>query len=119
MLAILDDYHLYLKLKKALSNNMIEAYESDLLKLQRYLSDAHVLLEAATNAHLRDFVIEISSLGIHPRSQARILSSVKSFHHFLIYRSLLDIDPTELLESPKTALRLPEILSIKEFTASC
>ena len=114
MLPILDEYHLYLKLEKALSNNTIEAYESDLFKLSSYLSDAKIILQEATTEILRDFIIEISSLGIHPRSQARILSSIKSFYHFLIYKNILEKDPTELLESPKIGLRLPEVLSIEE-----
>lgn len=114
MLPILDQYHLYLKLEKALSNNTIAAYESDLHKLRDYLSDAHIQLEEAAIEHLRDFIIEISMLGIHARSQARILSSVKSFYHFLIYKNLRDNDPTELLESPKIGLRLPEVLALKE-----
>lgn len=114
MLPVQDDYHLYLKFEKSLSNNTIEAYERDLQKLAGYLADAHIPLENATTEVLRDFIIEISSLGIHPRSQARILSSIKSFYHFLIYRNILDNDPTELLESPKIGLRLPEVLSIKE-----
>jgi integrase/recombinase XerD len=114
MLPILDEYHLFLKLEKALSNNTIEAYESDLFKLSSYLSDAKIILQEATAEILRDFIIEISSLGIHPRSQARILSSIKSFYHFLIYKNILEKDPTELLESPKIGLRLPEVLSIEE-----
>ena len=114
MLPILDDYHLYLKLEKGLSSNTITAYESDLQKLTVYLNDARVEPEKATAEILRDFIIEISSLGIHPRSQARILSSIKSFYYFLIYRNILENDPTELLESPKIGLRLPEVLSVKE-----
>ena len=114
MLPIRDEYHLYLKLEKGLSNNTIEAYESDLIKLSSYLIDAHIDIELASAEQLRDFIIEISSLGIHPRSQARILSSIKSFYHFLIYRNILHNDPTELLESPKIGLRLPEVLSVQE-----
>src|ERR1035437_10278572 len=114
MLPIPDEYHLYLKLEKALSNNTIDACESDLQKLSGYLSDAHIQLEKATTEVLRDFIIEISSLGIHPRSQARILSSIKSFYHFLIYKNHSIDDPTELLESPKIGLRLPEVLSVQE-----
>jgi integrase/recombinase XerD len=114
MLPILDDYHLFLKFEKSLSNNTIVAYESDLQKLVSYLFDARIEPEKATTEVLRDFIIEISSLGIHPRSQARILSSIKSFYHFLIYRNILDNDPTELLESPKIGLRLPVVLSLKE-----
>jgi len=114
MLPIFDEYHLYLKLEKALSNNTIEAYESDLHKLKIYLRDANIQLEEAETKHLRDFIIEISSLGIHQRSQARILSSIKSFYIFLIYKNVRDNDPTELLDSPKIGLRLPEVLALEE-----
>lgn len=114
MFPILDEYHLFLKLEKALSENTIDAYEKDLMKLTVYLSDVHVNPEVATTALLRDFIVEISSLGIHPRSQARILSGIKSFYHFLIYKNKRTDDPTELLESPKIGLRLPEVLSIEE-----
>jgi integrase/recombinase XerD len=114
MLSLNDEYHLYLKLEKALSDNSIEAYERDLLKLETYLADLHVKAEHASNEILRDFIIEIASLGIHPRSQARVLSSIRSFYHFLIYKNKRDDDPTELLESPKIGLHLPEVLAIEE-----
>ncbi len=114
MLSLFEEYHLYLKLEKGLSVNTINAYEGDLQKLTIYLIDAHVDLIEAQAEVLRDFLIEISTLGIHPRSQARILSSIKSFYHFLIYKNILQSDPTELLESPKIGLRLPEVLTVQE-----
>lgn len=114
MLSLNEEYHLFLKLEKALSDNTIEAYELDLQKLSQYLSDAHIEIELATTEVLRDFIIEIAGLGIHPRSQARILSSIRAFYHFLIYKNKRDDDPTELLESPKIGLRLPEVLSVNE-----
>ena len=84
MLTLSDEYHLYLKLEKSLSPNTVEAYELDLIKLKSYFDDVHINIENASYELLRDFIIEISSLGIHPRSQARILSSIKSFYKFLI-----------------------------------
>lgn len=117
MLPILDEYHLYLTLERSLSSNTIEAYERDLLKLTEYLADAHIKPEEATTDHLRDFIIEISSLGIHARSQARILSSIKAFYRFLLYRNIIKNDPTELLETPKIGLHLPEVLSLEEIDA--
>lgn len=114
MLAVLHNYHLYLKLEKSLSSNTVLAYERDLQKLRSYLVDAHIELEKAQTKHLRDFIIEIASAGIHARSQARILSSIKSFYHFLIYKDLRTDDPTELLETPKIGLKLPEVLAINE-----
>ncbi|MFM2291467.1 MAG: hypothetical protein RIS29_1280 [Bacteroidota bacterium] len=114
MLSIFDDYHIYLKLEKNLSPNTIDAYERDLRKLTDYLNDAKIKPEEASTEVLRDFIIEISQLGINPKSQARILSGIKSFYHFLIYRNILDNDPTELIESPKLGLHLPEVLTLNE-----
>lgn len=111
---IIDQYHLYLKLEKSLSDNTVIAYERDIQKLSDYLSDAKVELEHVEPKHLKDFLIEISEIGIHPRSQARLLSSIKSFYRFLIYKNIISEDPTELLESPKIGLKLPEVLSLDE-----
>ncbi len=117
MLPLADEYHLYLKLEKGLSPNSVAAYEHDLSKLVTFLSDAKISPEAATTPVLRDFVIEIANVGIHPRSQARILSGIKSYYHFLVYKNKLDKDPTELLDSPKIGLYLPEVLTVEEIDA--
>jgi len=117
MLPLADEYHLYLKLEKGLSPHSVDAYERDLHKLVVFLADANILPELATTAVLRDFVIEIANLGIHPRSQARILSGIKSYYHFLVYKNKIDNDPTELLESPKIGLYLPEVLTVEEIDA--
>lgn len=117
MSASFDAYYYYLKLEKGLSANTFDAYQRDLLRLENYLNDAHVLPEKAEYTHLKDFIIEISELGIHPRSQARILSGIKSFYHFLIYKNIREDDPTQWLESPKTGLKLPVVLSVEEIDA--
>ena len=91
MIDIYQEYHMYLKLEKALSENTIAAYEADLQKLRDYLKDAHILAEKAETAHLRDFIIDISDAGVHARSQARIISGIKSFYHFLIYKKKLSL----------------------------
>lgn len=117
MLPLADEYHLYLKLEKGLSPNSVEAYERDLSKLVVFLADAKIPPEAATTPVLRDFVIEIANVGIHPRSQARILSGIKSYYHFLVYKNKIENDPTELLDSPKIGLYLPEVLTVEEIDA--
>jgi len=114
MLSLFDEYHLYLKLEKSLSPNTINGYERDLKKLTDYLQAAHIRPEEATYNILRDFVIEISEAGIHARSQARIISGIKSFYHFLLYKNRIEDDPTQMLESPKIGLYLPEVLSVAE-----
>ncbi len=111
---ILKKYHSFLLLEKSLSPNTISAYEKDLEKLLSYLSDAKINYLEATLEHLRDFLIELSDMGITARSQARIISGVKSFYRFLQYDDLLEEDPTELLEMPKLGKHLPEVLSVAE-----
>lgn len=114
MLTIHDEYHLFLSLEKGLSPNSVLAYESDLKKLEDYLADVKTDFKDVTIEILRDFVVEISDMGIHARTQARIISGVKSFYNFLIYKNLLQNDPTLLLESPKIGLHLPDVLTVKE-----
>jgi integrase/recombinase XerD len=111
---IIKKYHSFLLLEKSLSPNTIEAYEEDLDKLLVYLADAKITYLEAKIEHLRDFLIDLRELGISPRSQARIISGVKSFYRFLQYEEYLDEDPTELLEMPKLGKHLPEVLSIEE-----
>ncbi len=117
MSSVFEEYHLYLKLEKSLSGNTIAGYENDLRKLTDFLNDAHVKAEDANYEILRDFIVEISGMGIHPRSQARIISGIKSFYHFLLYKNRIEDDPTILLESPKIGLHLPEVLSLAEIDA--
>lgn len=114
MFAVFQEYYYFLKFEKGLSDNSIAAYKRDLEKLIDFLSEKNILVEKAEASHLSEFVIEISSLGIHPRTQARIISGLKSYYYFLIYKNKRDDDPTFLLESPKIGFRLPEVLSLKE-----
>lgn len=114
MLPLLDEYHIFLKMEKSLSENTIDGYERDLKKLEVYLSDAHIELQNAGEEHLRDFIIEVAEVGINERSQARLISSIKSFYKFLIYKDKISADPTDLLESPKIGLKLPEVLTVEE-----
>ena len=111
------EYNIYLKFEKGLSENTVAAYLLDFEKLTAYLADCGVKPEAATYEILRDFIIEISELGLNIRTQARILSSIKAFYNFLIYKNIIENDPTDLLEAPKIGLRLPEVLSVEEIDA--
>ncbi len=114
MTELLQEYHYFLKMEKALSENTVLAYERDLQKLTSYLQDAHIDLLEVKLEHLRDFLVEINEIGINERSQARLISSIKSFYNFLIYKDKITEDPTELLESPKIGRRLPSVLSVEE-----
>lgn len=111
---ILRKYKLYLKLEKSLSTNTIDAYLTDLGKLLRFLSEENIHVYDVTLEHLETFSAGLLDLGIHPSSQARILSGIRAFYRFLVMDGRLDADPTELLESPQTGFHLPEVLTVEE-----
>ena len=111
---ILRKYKLYLKLEKSLSTNTIDAYLTDLDKLLRFLSEESIHVYDVTLEHLETFSAGLLDLGIHPSSQARILSGIRAFYRFLVMDGRLDADPTELLESPQTGFHLPEVLTVEE-----
>lgn len=113
----LKRYHAYLLLERSLSANTIEAYLNDVSKLLGYLSEIHVDYRQVTLAHLQNFFLLLAEMGIHARSQARIMSGVKSFYAYLFRESLVETNITTLLEMPKLGKHLPSVLSIQEVDA--
>ena len=111
---IVSRYRRYLKLEKGYSANTLDAYMRDVDKLLRYLAVEQVNALDVKLEDLEHFAAFISDLGIGPRSLARILSGVRQFYRFLVIDGYLDVDPTELLESPKQPDHLPEVLSTAE-----
>ena len=111
---IIDKYKTWLRLEKSLSANSIEAYLTDLDKLIRFVESEGKDFATMSYQDLQQFVAQLRDIGIHPRSQARIISGIKSFYRFLLLDEYITADPTELLESPKIGLKLPEVLTINE-----
>ena len=111
---ILVKYRQYLKLEKSLSDNTVDAYLTDLDKLLAYLTLENINILDVRLENLEDFSAGLHDIGIHPRSQARILSGIRSFYRFLIIEDYLESDPTELLESPQTGFKLPEVMTVEE-----
>lgn len=111
---IINRYNTYLRLEKALSANSIDAYLTDLDKLIRFVESEGLKFDEVSYENLQQFVAQLHDVGIHPRSQARIISGIKSFYRFLFLDGYITVDPTELLETPKIGLKLPEVLSVNE-----
>jgi len=116
---LLKSFITYLRLEKSLSPNSIEAYENDLKKLFSFL---HIKDESTsiTQLQLRDlqgFVQWLAEIGLSARSQARIISGIKSFYRFLLLENQIENDPTELLELPMLGRKLPETLDLIEIDA--
>lgn len=111
---IIRKYVQYLKLEKALAGNTQEAYMQDLEKLLNFLKAENIDFRKCTYENLQQFSAELHDIGIHARSQARIISGIHSFYRFLVLNNYIETDPSELLETPKIGLHLPEVLTVEE-----
>lgn len=110
-------YLRYLKLERGYSPNTIEAYRHDLQWLMNYLAQEGLDPLTVKLEDLQHFAAMLSDHAIGPKSQARILSGVRSFYRYLVLDGYLDVDPTELLESPHLPKHLPAYLTTGEVDA--
>ena len=111
---LIRKYTNWLKLEKGLSENSKDAYIHDLNLLLDYL-DAHSISPFDVKLdNLIDFVIELGELGLSAISQGRVISGIKSFYRFLLFTDKIETDPTLMLETPKAARKLPEVLTLSE-----
>lgn len=112
----IESYRNYLMVEKSLSPNSVEAYISDIRKLLAYFELNKMNLKPNTVAlkDLKQFISEINEKGMSSRTQARIISGIKSFYKYLLIEEKIDKDPTALLEAPKIGRKLPDILSLRE-----
>ncbi|WP_300790580.1 site-specific tyrosine recombinase XerD [uncultured Bacteroides sp.] len=111
---IIIKYKQYLRLEKSLSENTIMAYTTDLEKLVLYLEEEKIDILDVNLENLENFTACLRDIGICPRSQARILSGIRSFYHYLLLEEYIQQDPTELLESPQIGKHLPDVLSVED-----
>lgn len=106
----------YLQLEKSLSQNTIEAYSNDLEKLTQFLQYKELKYspDQLNLKILQDYIKWIAGIGMSDRSQARIISGIKSFYKYCVQEEISKTDPTELLSSPKLKKSLPDTLSFEE-----
>jgi integrase/recombinase XerD len=106
----------YLQLEKSLSKNTIEAYGNDLEKLTQFLQFREYKLspDQISLNNLQEYIKWIAELRMSERSQARIISGIKSFYKYCQQEEITKIDPTELLSAPKLKKALPDTLTFEE-----
>lgn len=106
----------YLQLEKNLAKNSVEAYLNDVSRLAEYIetNTPDKKFEEIVLEDLQQYLNSIAELGITPRTQARNVSSIKSFFQYLRYTAATEINPAALLESPKLGRKLPVVLSVDE-----
>lgn len=117
--ATINGFKAYMLLEMSLSAHTIAAYLSDLYKLKDYLAMQDIPKNPSTvgRKDLQDFLKYLNELGLAARSQARILSAIKSFYRFMILEELLDSNPAATLDSPKLGRKIPAVLSFDEIQA--
>jgi integrase/recombinase XerD len=106
----------YLRLERSLSANTIGAYLHDVEMLIQYFKakSLHKEVSEVSANDLKAFLIWVNELGMLPPTQARVLSGLKAFFKYLLLDNQIKIDPSALIESPKTGRKLPDTLSILE-----
>lgn len=106
----------YLRLERSLSDNSVEAYVHDVLKLSAFVEMKYGNLapQKVERNHVQAFIEYINELGLAAQSQARILSGLKAFFKFLMVEELTDRDPCQLIEGPKLGRKLPDTLDLDE-----
>ncbi|MCG9879063.1 MAG: tyrosine recombinase XerD [Bacteroidia bacterium] len=113
----INGFKLFLQLEKSLSQNSVEAYIHDVEKLQQFISieqNESINPTQIKLSHLRAFIGYLNSLGLAANSQARIISGIKAFFHYLILEDEIKNSPAELLEAPKLSRKLPDVLAVHE-----
>jgi integrase/recombinase XerD len=106
----------YLKLERSLSANSVEAYLHDIALLAGFLEESDMKLTPAqvTYDHLQQFLVSVNERKISARSQARIISGIKSFFKYCLMENIVSNDPSQLLESPRLGRKLPDTLSVED-----
>lgn len=111
---LVKKYYTYLKLERGLSENSIDAYIRDLHRVQEYMNQHGIDVVHASFDDLQAFLFETSQEISSVRTQARLIAGIHSFYRFLLYHHYIEKDPSELLETPKKELHLPDVLSLDE-----
>jgi len=109
------DYQLFLKIERGLSQNTIDSYSRDLDKLTLFLDENEINLSpiSITETNIQQFIYNVAK-KVNPRSQARIISGLRSFFDYLIFEDYRKTNPTDLIEAPKIGRKLPDTLSEDE-----
>ncbi len=116
--AYIKSFQAYLKIERGLSKNTIANYSFDLYRLTQFLETHQIRTNpiAISEEHIQEFIYALSK-EVNSRSQARIISGLKSFFSYLIFEDYRSDNPMELIETPKIGRKLPDTLAVVEIDA--
>ena len=113
--SFLKSYQSYLRIERGLSKNTIDNYSFDIERLTLFLDNNQMEVSPIkiSDETIQQFIYSVSK-EVNPRSQARIISGLKSFFSYLIFEDYRQDNPLELIESPKMGRKLPDTLSLSD-----
>jgi integrase/recombinase XerD len=113
---ILRRYRVYVAVEKHLSENTVEAYMRDAERLAEFCSSLPQPIgpTRVTTQTINEFMAQLFDRGMEARSQARVLSSLRSLFGFMMLTDQIEESPVDDIESPKIGRHLPDVLSVSE-----
>jgi integrase/recombinase XerD len=111
----IKSFQSYLKIERGLSKNTVANYTFDLERLSKFMVENEISIspEKINEETIQQFIYSVSK-EVNPRSQARIISGLKSFFSYLIFEDYRSDNPMELIEAPRLGRKLPDTLSIDD-----
>ncbi|HEX8515823.1 MAG TPA: site-specific tyrosine recombinase XerD [Bacteroidia bacterium] len=112
----IQGYRSFLKLERSLSENSVEAYLHDVVKLVQFLEDKkyHLSPSDLQLTHLQEFLVWVNEQRMSASSQGRMISGIRGFYKYLLLENIVNRDPTTLLEGPKLGRKLPDTLNVED-----
>lgn len=113
---IFQQYEIWLRLERSLQQNTVDAYLNDIEKLKKFAYNNlnNNPLQDLSPEQLSLFINQVALCNISARSQARILSAIKSFYSYLLLEDIIENNPAENLQTPRFEMKLPVVLSVEE-----
>lgn len=110
----ISDFTHYLRMERGMSVNTVDAYLADVSKLRQFAEPQQINPETVTLQHLQKFLACLNDFGLSAQSQARTLSGIKTFYLFMALEHGLTENPTALIQAPRLARRVPDVLHVGE-----
>ena len=110
----LENFISYVLIEKGLSKNTALAYKTDLKTFLKYLEENNIKLEDVSHQNITDFLWYLKQKGLKISSIYRMTEAVRQYYKFLVLESVIKINPSENLLSPKIPMTLPDMLTVKE-----
>jgi integrase/recombinase XerD len=110
----LGEFETYLRVEKGLSANTVIAYLQDLRKLCRYSEAKKIEITQLEQEEILGWIQDLLNQELSPRSTARALNAARSFYRYLVGDRIINSDPTEHLETPRSLKPLPRFLNKDE-----